>query len=92
MIIKLVDIPDLPGAEAEAKSLIGKSYSYLACLSGGLRDNLGITLPDISKTTDDCSETVTRVLRGGGVMVLDDIPANDITPMDLLNALNKEAT
>lgn len=87
VLIKVVDVPDLARAEAVAQSLIGKPYGYSSCVSGGLHDQLGINTPDTKGIIDDCSETVIRILRGGGVDLLQGIAPNDVTPMDLLNAM-----
>ena len=87
---KIVEVPDLAGAEAVARKLIGTPYGYIDCAEGGMFDQTGIALPDDGWLTADCSKTVALVLRGGGVDILPGIPAGDLTPMDDLNALGGE--
>jgi hypothetical protein len=81
-----VELPDLPSAEAEARSLIGTFYGYTDCIRGGLYDLTGVTLQG-NKFTANCSETVTRILRAGGLDVLPGVPPDCITPNDLYRAV-----
>jgi len=51
---------------------------------------LGVALNiDTGKWTMNCSETVTRILRAGGLEVLPSVDADCITPMDLVRYFNK---
>lgn len=77
-----VELPNMAGAESEARQLIGTLYGYSDCVRGGLYDLLGIELGG-NKLTANCSETVTRILRAGGFNILPDIPADCMTPNDL---------
>lgn len=85
--IMFVDVPDVPGAEAEARKLIGTLYGYTDCVRGGMRDLTGVELPG-NTLTANCSETVTRVLRAGGLDVLPGVPADCVTPEALLEVLD----
>lgn len=82
-----VDIPDMVAAESEAKALIGKPYGFVDCITGGLHDLAGKNIIGDGYITADCSETVTRILRAGGIDILPGVPADDVTPEDLLKAL-----
>jgi hypothetical protein len=104
-----VEVPNLSAAERTAKRLLGKFYSYIGCIEGGVYDLFGIQLHpwiakyinllivkffrlpvnlDTGEWTMNCSETVTRILRAGGLSVLPGVDADCITPEDLLVALN----
>ncbi len=51
---------------------------------------LGVPLSiDTGEWTMNCSETVTRILRAGGLEVLPGVDADCITPMDLVRYFNK---
>jgi hypothetical protein len=91
--VKMIDVelPDLPSAESEANSLIGKPYGYIDCVDGGAYDLTGKQLPADGELTANCSETVTRILRAGGFNILPDIEADCVTPMDLYRELTKSA-
>ena len=82
--VKMIDVelPDLPSAELEANRLIGKPYSYLSCLTGGLNDMFGIKLSGDSDLAYDCSKLVAHILRAGGYVIDGNTPDSDITPMD----------
>jgi hypothetical protein len=54
------------------------------CLSKLLRIPIDL---DTGEWTMDCSETVTRILRAGGLLILPNIPADEVTPEDLEDAL-----
>lgn len=82
-----VEIPDLSGAEETARKLIGKLYGYTDCIVGGLHDITGLNIPGDGDITDNCSETVPRILRGGGLNILPGIYADDITPNHLYRVL-----
>ena len=90
VLIKVVDVPNLAAAEETARNLIGVPYGYIDCAEGGIHDQTGIVLPDDGTLTADCSKTVALVLRAGEVTIDGDIPAGNITPMDLVNELGGE--
>lgn len=77
-----VDVPDLAGAEAEARRLVGTLYGYTDCIRGGLYDLFKIE-SDGNSFTANCSETVTRILRAGGLTLLPGIEPDCVTPNDL---------
>lgn len=98
-------LPDQVAAEQEARKLLGRFYSYIGCLEGGIYDISGIRLQpwinkistwlltrlfgmtlavNVGKWSMNCSETVTRIIRAGGLNVLPGVDADCITPMDLV--------
>jgi hypothetical protein len=89
--VKLVDVDlsDLPAAEDEARRLIGTLYGYTDCIRGGIYDLTGVKLPG-NVLTANCSETVTRILRDGGLNILPGIDADCVTPNDLCRALEAQ--
>ena len=83
-----VDIPDLGAAEAKAKHLLNTSYGLLTdCVEGAVHDLTGIVLPGNGEKTVNCSETVTRILRAGGLDALPGHEADSVTPGDLYREL-----
>ncbi len=84
-----VDLPNIARAEAEAESLIGTLYGYVDCVNGGVYDMTGKQLPADGVITADCSETVTRILKAGGLNIFPTICPDCITPNDLYRALIK---
>lgn len=82
-----VDIPDLDGAEQEAKKLLGTSYGFKNLAGGGLHAIMGINISGDGEKTVDCSEAVARILRAGGNNILPNIAADNITPNGLYKAL-----
>jgi hypothetical protein len=81
-----VDVPDEEAAVQKARELIGTPYSYTDCIEAALNE-VGVTLPTDGETTVMCSETVTMILRAGGVEVCGDTPADLVTPVMLYEAL-----
>jgi len=82
-----VDVPDMEAAEVKAKALLGKRYGYIDCVNGGLHDLTGKNVPGDGEITVNCSEAVCRILRAGGLDILPGVYADDVTPADLLKAL-----
>lgn len=83
-------IPDYEAALAEANSLIGVKYGlFTDCVSGGLYDVVGFVLDGNGEATVNCSETVTRILRAGGLDILHGISADCVTPEHLYRALQE---
>ena len=86
-----VDVPDMDGASNVARKLLGTPYSYHGCLEAAA--NLaGVDLPTDGELTVMCSETVTRILRAGGVEIPVDDNADMVTPIQLYEALKTIAT
>jgi len=83
----IVDIPDFPAAEDEARKLLGSFYGYIDCVNGGIETLFGKQLKGDGTITMDCSETWTRILRAGGLNILSDLEADCITPQMLYEAL-----
>lgn len=83
-----VDLPDIDRAATEASTLIGKPYGYIDCINGGVYDLTGYQLPADKGITENCSETITRILRAGGFNILPDVTADCITPNTLARAMN----
>jgi len=84
-----IDVPNIKAAEAEAEKLLGTPYGYRSCVDGGLHDLLGITVPGDGEKTVDCSEAVTRILQAGGLDIFPDFSADNVTPADLFEKLNR---
>ena len=84
-----VDVPDIEAAKNTARKLIGTPYSYTDCIEAALNE-VGVTLPVDGDKTVMCSETVTLILRAGGVEVCGDTPADLVTPVMLYEALKGE--
>ena len=83
-----VEIPDVIAAEEQAGRLVGLSYGlFTDCLDGGLNDVIGYHAKGNGIKTVNCSETVTRILRAGGLNILQDIAADCVTPESLYQEL-----
>ena len=83
-----IEVPLYDHAVSKANSLLGIKYGLLTdCLVGGIHDVLGIELAGNGEQTLDCSETILRILRAGGVSILTDHNADIITPEDLYQAV-----
>ena len=82
-----VEIPDISNAEDEAQNLIGRPYGYIDCIDGGIYDIMGKQLPSDGDFTDNCSETVVRILRDGGYNILPGVEADCLTPNDIARYL-----
>lgn len=84
-----VEVPNLRGAEREARRSLGTYYGLVDCITSGIYNLTGASIPGNGKHTMNCSETVVRILRAGGVNILPGINADSISPMDLYRALIK---
>ena len=83
-----VEILDITKAEERAHSLIGIPYGLITdCLDGGLNDLIGYHAKGNGTKTVNCSETVTRILRAGGLDILPGVAADCVTPECLYQAL-----
>ena len=84
-----VEIPDIAGFEAEARRLLGTRYGYPDCAATAVFDLTGIQLPD-SDNTVHCSETITRLCRGGQLNALPEITPGCIDPFRLFTSIVNE--
>ena len=84
-----VEVPNMPAAIAVAHSLIDKEYGFGDCITGAIFDLTGVEIGGLNKETVNCSETVTLILRAGGVKILPEIEAGCITPQDLYEELKQ---
>jgi hypothetical protein len=84
-----VEIPDIKGAEFEARRLIGAPYGYIDLLAAGIYNLFRIDLRTSGRHISICSEVWVRILRAGGVEVLPGVEADAIAPMDLYRTLSK---
>ena len=105
-----VNLQNQKVAEDKARELLGKFYSYIGCVEGGIYNIFGIRMHkwivklinmaltrflhfpiniDTGEWTMNCSETVTRILRAGGLLVCEGVDADEVTPMDLYRELTK---
>ena len=82
-----VEVPNLRGAEREARRSLGTYYGLVDCITSGIYNLTGTSIPGNGKHTMNCSETVVRILRAGGVNILPGVNADSISPMDLYRAL-----
>ena len=81
-----VEVPNIEGLKAEARRLLGTPYAFGGCVKTGIFDMLEIELPD-NDWTMHCSETVTRLLRGGELPVLQKNKAGVIDPYYLKKSI-----
>lgn len=84
-----LELPDLEAARAEAEKLVGSLYGYVDCAGGAVHDLMDIDLKGNGLVSANCSETVARVLRSGGLSILPGVEADNITPMDLKRAIDE---
>lgn len=77
-----LEIPDMAALKAEARKLLGSPYGYVDCIRAGIFDLLNMQIPD-SDFAMDCSETVARLIRAGGINILPDVQAGCIDPARL---------
>lgn len=75
--------------DAKFLELTGRPYGYRALVNGFLYTLTGKTSEGDEEATGDCSEDDTRILRAYGLDILDGIPADDITPYLLFEAVKK---
>lgn len=75
-------IPDYKQLEKKAREELGNFYGYSSCIQFTIKKIFGKILFDINlKNSGDCSETVSEILRAGGIKNLyPDIKSNLITP------------
>lgn len=84
-----IDIPDMWAAEKKARELLGTAYGYIDCLTTAAKFLTGHNIVKDSEGTMHCSETVTRILRAGGIDVCPDLEPGEVSPVllyqDLIN-------
>jgi len=85
-----VDIPNMEAAESKAKEMIGKPYSFMDGLEGGLHDLFGVSFPNDGEAATNCSKLVAIVLRAGEYDLGQEC-ANCITPGDDDKLLSENA-
>lgn len=84
-----VEVPEIDLAISMAQSLLGKEYGLGDCITGGLFDLTGVEIGGLNKDTVNCSETVTLILRAGGVFILPELESGCITPQVLYKELKR---
>lgn len=84
-----VEVKDIEAAKQEARDLIGTPYGYLDCIASGMKFLLGFNFIRTGKLTAHCSETVSRILRAGGIDICPYLKADEITPILLYEDLIK---
>lgn len=82
-----VDVPDMAALEDKAFELNGTLYGYIDCLSTGIKLLTGTNALVDGEKTMMCSETITRLLRAGGLEVLPDLEPDQVSPVTLYRAL-----
>lgn len=75
-------VPDLDSALHELKQLVGRPYSLLSCLSGGLYDVFGVELV-VPAGAVDCAQLVVLALRAGGAVLQPEVPDSCFSPQGL---------
>ena len=78
------DIEDIKKGDEAFSKVWGRSYGWLALVNGLLYTATGIKTEGDGEFTGDCSEDDTRILRAYGFNILNDVPADDITPYILM--------
>lgn len=84
-----VDLPDLAAAQSKARELIGTLYGYSDCIVTATKFLTGYNIFSGGELTMHCSETVTRILRAGGLNVCPDLQADEVSPVLLYEDLLK---
>jgi len=87
-----VDVPNLSHARLEAKNLLYTPYGWWDCIISGIKSLFGLQLRGNGTRSVHCSEAVTRILRAGGLEILPEVYADDITSADLYKALQEVKT
>lgn len=82
-----VDVPDVDALQDEAFRLLGTLYGYTDCISTGIKILTGEDALIDGDKTAMCSETITRLLRAGGVEVLPGLQPDQVAPVVLYWAL-----
>lgn len=82
-----VEVPDVEVLKDRAFELLGTLYGYTDCIATGIKLLTGTdVLIDGSKTMM-CSETITRLLRAGGLDIRPDLAADQVSPVALYHEL-----
>lgn len=84
-----IDVPDLPAAESKARELIGTLYGYTDCIVTATKFLTGHNIFSGGEGTMHCSETVTRILRAGGLCICPGLQADEVSPVLLYEDLVK---
>lgn len=79
----------IAAGDAKFNGVWGRSYGWLALLNGCLYTLTGIETEGDGEFTGDCSEDDTRILRAYGFDILNNVPADDITPFLLMKEVEK---
>ena len=83
----IVDLPDIEAAQAKARELIGTLYGYTDCIVTATKFLTGHNIFAGGENTMHCSETVTRILRAGGLQVCPGLQADEVSPVLLYEDL-----
>jgi hypothetical protein len=82
-----VTVPDIESCRAKFEEISGRPYGFRALWNGFVYTMTRHHTNGDGEATGDCSEDDTRILRAGGVNVCPGIPADDVTPLILMEAL-----
>lgn len=82
-----VEVPDLQTMEDRAFELLGTLYGYTDCIATGIKLLTGEDMLIDGDKTAMCSETITRLLRAGGLDIRPDLAADQVSPIALYNEL-----
>ena len=82
-----VEVPDEQAFQDKAFELLGTFYGYLDCVTTGLKILTGKDIGIDGEKTMHCSETITRLLRAGGVDVCSTLEPDEVAPVVLFRDL-----
>jgi hypothetical protein len=84
-----IEVPNIEAALKKAEDLIGTPYGLWTDCIATILDDIGVNSETNGEITVHCSESVTRILRAGGLDILGTKPADKISPEDLYQELIK---
>lgn len=85
----IIDVPDISALKKKARELLGTMYGYTDCISTGIKLLTGADVLINGEHTAMCSETVTRLLRAGGINILSALKPDQISPVALYRAVKE---
>jgi hypothetical protein len=85
----VTDLDKIKNGDAAFSKVWGREYGWLALVNGLLYTATGVKTDGDGEFSGDCSEDDTRILRAYGFDILNDVPADDITPYILMQEVEK---
>ncbi|MBU2701193.1 hypothetical protein Ga0466249_002307 [Sporomusaceae bacterium BoRhaA] len=80
-----LDVSSMEAVRAKFQELSGREYGYRALFNGFLYTIAGIETNGDGEATGDCSEDDTRIIRADRPDFISGIPADDVTPLILMD-------